>query len=42
MVCWDDYRFVLAVTREGSLSAAARSLAVSQPTVARRIEQLEA
>ena len=41
MVCWDDYRFVLAVTRHGSLSAAARSLHVSQPTVARRIEQLE-
>ena len=41
MAVWDDYRFVLAVTREGSLSAAARSLSVSQPTVARRIEQLE-
>ena len=41
MVCWDDYRFMLAVIREGNLSAAARSLAVSQPTVARRIEQLE-
>ena len=41
MTCWDDYRFMLAVAREGSLSAAARSLGVSQPTVARRIEQLE-
>ncbi len=38
---WDDLRFFLAVAREGSLSAAARALRVSQPTVARRIEQLE-
>lgn len=38
---WDDYRFLLAVARRGSLSAAARALRVSQPTVGRRIEQLE-
>lgn len=38
---WDDYRFFLAVAQEGSLSAAARSLKVSQPTVSRRITQLE-
>lgn len=38
---WDDFRFVLAVARQGSLSAAARTLRVSQPTVGRRIEQLE-
>lgn len=38
---WDDFRFLLAVARQGSLSAAARSLQVSQPTVGRRIEQLE-
>ena len=42
MPCWDDYRFFLAVAREGSLSAAARRLDVSQPTVSRRMEQLEA
>lgn len=41
MPSWDDYRYFLAVTREGSLAAAARSLGVSQPTVSRRMEQLE-
>ncbi len=41
MLSWDDYRFFLAVARCGSLSAAARSLAVTQPTVGRRIEQME-
>lgn len=38
---WDDYRFFLAVAQQGSLSAAARTLSVSQPTVGRRIESLE-
>ncbi len=38
---WDDYRYFLAVANEGSLSAAARRLKVSQPTVSRRISQLE-
>lgn len=38
---WDNYRFFLAVARQGSYSAAARSLSVSQPTVSRRIAQLE-
>ncbi len=38
---WDDLRFLLAVSRWGSFSAAARALKVSQPTVGRRIEQLE-
>lgn len=38
---WDNYRYFLAVVREGSYSAAARSLSVSQPTVSRRIAQLE-
>lgn len=41
MACWDDYRFFLAVVRAGNLSAAARELEVSQPTVSRRMEQLE-
>lgn len=41
MVGWDDYRFFLQVVRAGSHSAAARALGVSQPTVSRRIEQLE-
>ncbi len=38
---WDDLRFFLAVAREGSLAAAARSLGVNQSTVFRRINQLE-
>lgn len=39
---WDLYGAFLAVMRGGSLSAAARSLGVAQPTVRRQIEQLEA
>jgi len=38
---WDDYRFFLAVARQGTLSAAARLLEVTQPTVGRRIAALE-
>jgi DNA-binding transcriptional LysR family regulator len=39
---WDDYRFFLAIARERSLTAAGRVLNVSQPTVSRRLETLEA
>jgi DNA-binding transcriptional LysR family regulator len=39
---WDDLRIVLAVARQGSLSAAARSLRLTQPTVGRRVAALEA
>ena len=38
---WDLYRSLHAVVRAGSLSAAARTLGLSQPTVGRHIEQLE-
>ena len=38
---WDDMRVFLAVARDGSLSAAARHLKVTQPTVGRRLGQLE-
>jgi DNA-binding transcriptional LysR family regulator len=38
---WDDLRYVLAVARTGSLSGAARTLAVNHSTVFRRIELLE-
>ena len=38
---WDDLRFVLAVARAGSNSAAAQLLGVAQPTVGRRIAALE-
>lgn len=38
---WDDLRFFLAVARGGSLSAAARALAVNHSTVFRRVNQFE-
>ncbi|ALG70135.1 LysR family transcriptional regulator [Azospirillum thiophilum] len=38
---WDLYRSFLAVLREGSLSAAARSLGLTQPTLARHVAALE-
>ncbi|NIJ38335.1 DNA-binding transcriptional LysR family regulator [Sphingopyxis panaciterrae] len=41
-ISWDDQRAFLAVLEEGSFSAAARRLGLSQPTVRARIESLEA
>ncbi len=41
MINWDDMRVFLAVARQGNLSAAARSLKVTQPTVGRRLRALE-
>jgi len=38
---WDLYRSYLAVLREGSLSGAARSLGLTQPTIGRHVEALE-
>jgi DNA-binding transcriptional LysR family regulator len=38
---WDDQRAFLAVLDQGSLSAAARYLGVTQPTVRARVEALE-
>jgi DNA-binding transcriptional LysR family regulator len=38
---WDDLRIFLAVARDGNLSAAARTLRVTQPTVGRRLRALE-
>ncbi|BAV96138.1 LysR family transcriptional regulator [Lysobacter enzymogenes] len=40
-LAWDDYRFLLAVGRAGSLNGAAKRLAVSHPTVFRRINAIE-
>lgn len=40
-VSWDDQRIFLAVLETGSLSAAARHLGVTHPTVRARIEALE-
>jgi DNA-binding transcriptional LysR family regulator len=39
---WTDYRYFLAVARDGSLSAAARRMRVNQTTVGRRLAALEA
>jgi DNA-binding transcriptional LysR family regulator len=38
---WDDLRIALAVARHGSLSAAARALETTQPTVSRRLDAFE-
>jgi DNA-binding transcriptional LysR family regulator len=37
---WDDLKTFLAISREGTLSAAARSLGVTQTTVGRRLDAL--
>ncbi len=39
---WDDLRYVLAVARAGTLSGAARALAVTHSTVLRRVDAIEA
>lgn len=39
---WDHWRSFIAVAEEGSLSAAARALGLTQPTVGRHIDLLEA
>ena len=38
---WDDFRFVLAIVRGGSVSAAAQQLGVDHATVIRRVDRLE-
>ena len=38
---WELYRSFLAVMREGSLSAAARELGMTQPSIGRHVRQLE-
>ena len=38
---WDDLRVFLTLARDGTLSTAAKSLGVSHPTVARRVQALE-
>jgi DNA-binding transcriptional LysR family regulator len=38
---WDDFRFFLATSSAGSFSKAASELGVTQPTISRRIENLE-
>jgi len=41
-ISWEDARLFLAVAEAGTLSAAARQLGVGQPTVSRRLAELEA
>jgi DNA-binding transcriptional LysR family regulator len=38
---WDDFRFVLAIVRGGTVSAAAKRLGVDHTTVIRRVDRLE-
>jgi DNA-binding transcriptional LysR family regulator len=38
---WDDLRYLLALSRHGTLTAAAAVLGVTQPTVGRRLASLE-
>jgi len=38
---WDDFRFVLAIVRGGSVSAAAKQLGCDHATVIRRVDRLE-
>ncbi|HCR65526.1 MAG TPA: LysR family transcriptional regulator, partial [Oceanicaulis sp.] len=38
---WDDLRIFHALVSSGSMSSAARKLGIGQPTVSRRLEQLE-
>jgi DNA-binding transcriptional LysR family regulator len=40
MTAWEDLRFLLAVCRAGTLTAASRALGCSQPTVSRRMAAL--
>ena len=40
-VDWDDLRYLLALSRHGTLTAAAAVLGVTQPTVGRRLAALE-
>ncbi len=40
-LAWDDLRLLLAIAESGSLSAAARQLGISHPTVSRRLRELE-
>src|SRR5690606_35208957 len=38
---WNDFRYVLAIARRGTVSAAAKYLGVDHATVVRRIDRLE-
>jgi DNA-binding transcriptional LysR family regulator len=41
-IAWDDIQLVLAISSAGSMSGAARTLRITQPTVSRRLAELEA
>ncbi|MCL1127438.1 LysR family transcriptional regulator [Shewanella surugensis] len=41
MINWDDFRYILAIYRKGTLSGAAETLGVNQTTVTRRLKSLQ-
>ena len=41
MPSWDDFRYLLAVQRHGSLARAGKALGLNKSTVSRRITTLE-
>ncbi|MFD2204966.1 LysR family transcriptional regulator [Kiloniella antarctica] len=41
MISWNDYRYVLAISRAGNIPSAASQLAVNTSTVFRRLEKIE-
>lgn len=41
MLDWNDLKFVLAIAEAGTLSGATRMMDASQPTISRRLKQLE-
>src|SRR6185295_16377873 len=40
-IAWDDVRIFLAVAEAGSVSGAARQLQLGQPTISRRLAEIE-
>src|SRR4029079_13334770 len=40
-IAWDDVRIFLAVAEAGSVSGAARQLRLGQPTISRRLAEME-
>src|SRR4029078_4730527 len=40
-ISWDDVRIFLAVAEAGSVSGAARQLRLGQPTISRRLAEME-
>jgi len=41
MLNWNDLKFVIAIAEAGTLSGATRMVDASQPTISRRLKELE-